>query len=677
MFPTRQSLLIFRRAVVLLHLATFSVFGQHLTSVRGSGLGAFTALSDDIASIDWNPAGLVSIRDWDVNASLYSAFRRDVSSKGISLYAAGSAKRFLDYHVVAGSYAPGLNLEFAVLKPAVLDSTSAAVDQQDHITYREQYALGYGYQMTPTVGLGLSARYREQMITRREIVLDQGFGARIRTGDYSASAWNIDIGLMWKPNSEWSLGAVAKNLFRLTESELPEGVLSYGLRNVKTLRIGAAYHPNRLATVALDLDTKAMGGFGTEWTLSDHWQLRQGVWFGGRSARYLAGLSAGVGFSYGPVKMNMSYVHFLDQSSRTNPTLTQFLEKGVQDLGYNVFTPDQLSISATIALGRTRDTWAKIEYVQILSEVYPSSYQVHAFRPLGKARVRNVSTKPIEARVSFFVEQYMDNPTETRSYYIEPNGEVDVPFTAIFNEAIRFVPSMVLRAADVFVKSSPAEDYDDKSQTRLIIRGRNDWDGDALSLRYFITPEDPDILRFTRNALSQQKDSAPGAPRQLEKFRSARTLFNEFATRLTYVNDPKATKDRVQFPSETLALRGGDCDDMTVCFSSLLASIGVSTAFIDVVPTQRPDDGHIYLMFDTEVPAKQANVVSENPKRYVVRKNERGEETVWIPVETTAITEGFMRAWEQGAKEYFDEVEVGLGLVRGWVRIVDVLPGRW
>ena len=226
MFPTRQRFFIFRRAVVLLHLATFSVFGQHLTSVRGSGLGAYTALSDDIASIDWNPAGLVSVRDWDVNTSLYSAFRRDVSSKGISLYAAGSAKRFLDFHVVAGSYAPGMSLEFAVGKPAVLDSTSTTIDQQDHITYRESYALGYGYQMTPTVGLGLSARYREQMVTSRQIVLNEFSGARIRTDDYSASAWNIDIGLLWKPNAEWSLGAVAKNLFRLTESELPEGVLS-------------------------------------------------------------------------------------------------------------------------------------------------------------------------------------------------------------------------------------------------------------------------------------------------------------------------------------------------------------------------------------------------------------------------------------------------------------------
>jgi hypothetical protein len=312
--------------------------------------------------------------------------------------------------------------------------------------------------------------------------------------------------------------------------------------------------------------------------------------------------------------------------------------------------------------------------VQILNEVYPSSYQTLAYRqPLGKAKVKNISSKPITAKVSFFVEQYMDRPTESRPVYLDPNAEKEVPFFAIFNDAVKFVPTMVLRAAEVFVKASPAEDYDDKSQTRLIIRGRNDWDGDVFSLRYFVTPEDPDIMRFTRTVMSQNKDTLAAVAKQLEKFRSARLLFNEFASRLTYVNDPKASKDRVQFPSETLALRGGDCDDMTVCFTSLLSSIGVNTAFVDVVPPQRPDDGHIFIMFDTEVPAAQAQLISDNPKRYVIRKNERGEETVWVPVETTAITKGFQQAWELGAKEYFDDVEVGLGVVRGWVRLVDLM----
>ena len=651
-----------------------TAFGQHLTSARGSAIGAFTALSDDIASIDWNPAGLVSIRDWDVAASLNAAFRRDVPLKGTSLYGASTAKRFLDVHVIAASYNPGLDIEFVTPPAFELQGNGQTIQHGQSMTYRELYSLGYGYQVTPGVALGVSARYREQLITDTQFLADPGTSGFEKTIGYSGSAWNLDVGINWKMDSDWSFGAVAKNLFRLTETELPEAVLQYGLRNVKTLRAGAAYQASPTTTVALDFDTQAQGGCGAEYSLGDHWALRQGVLFGGKMSTFVSGFSAGFGFSYGPAKVDLAYVQFLNQSSRTQPTVQEFLDRGVQDLGYNAFTPSQITLTARVSLGRTRESWAKIEYVQMLSEVYPSSYQSLGSRPLGKARIKNISTRPISAKVSFFVDHYMDTPTESRPVYIEPNGEKEVPFFAIFNDAIKFVPTMVLRAADVFVKASPADDYDDKSQTSLIIRGRNDWDGDALTLRYFVTSEDPDVMRFTRNVMSQNKETIAKVAKQLEKLRSAELLFNEFASRLTYVNDPKASKDRVQFPSETLSLRGGDCDDMTVCFSSLLASIDINTAFIDVVPPQRPDDGHIFMMFDTEIPAAQANLVGENQKRYVIRKNERGEETVWIPVETTAVTDGFRRAWELGAKEYFDYVEVGLGVVRGWVRLIDIMP---
>jgi hypothetical protein len=33
---------------------------------------------------------------------------------------------------------------------------------------------------------------------------------------------------------------------------------------------------------------------------------------------------------------------------------------------------------------------------------------------------------------------------------------------------------------------------------------------------------------------------------------------------------------------------------------------------------------------------------------------------------------GMDDAWSSGAQRYFDDVELGLGLVKGWVNIVDV-----
>jgi hypothetical protein len=100
--------------------------------------------------------------------------------------------------------------------------------------------------------------------------------------------------------------------------------------------------------------------------------------------------------------------------------------------------------------------------------------------------------------------------------------------------------------------------------------------------------------------------------------------------------------------------------------------MGVSTAFVDVVPPAHPEKSHIFFLLDTGVDPKFGDRVSSNPKRYVVRKSKSGQATIWLPIESTAITRGFQEAWTEGAQEYFDDVELGLGLVEGWVRIVDV-----
>ncbi len=128
----------------------------------------------------------------------------------------------------------------------------------------------------------------------------------------------------------------------------------------------------------------------------------------------------------------------------------------------------------------------------------------------------------------------------------------------------------------------------------------------------------------------------------------------------------------MQYPSETLTLHGGDCDDMTVGYATMLSSVGIATAFVDVIPPEQPDNAHIYLMFDTGIEPSASQLVSENPKRFVIRKNEAGNETVWIPIETTVIRKGFDEAWRIGAEEFFRDAELNSGLVKGWVRVVDV-----
>jgi hypothetical protein len=320
--------------------------------------------------------------------------------------------------------------------------------------------------------------------------------------------------------------------------------------------------------------------------------------------------------------------------------------------------------------GNTREALARIEGVEMLGAVYPSSFESFAYRPIGKARIRNLTEKPIDARVSFFVERFMDAPTESRSVTVSPGGVAEVELTAIFNERVKSLTKSMVREANVTVTATPAEAYDDRANTPVLFRGRNEWDGNARSLRFFVTPDDPDVLKCSRDILLQSRGPEVGPG--MEPFTKARALINGFSGKLIYVSDPMLSADYVQYPSETLALRGGDCDDMTVCFASLLGSIGISTAFIDVVPPGNPDKAHIYLLFDTGLDSRYGASIAENPKRYILRKNRMGQETVWIPIEATVIARGFDEAWTAGAQEYFEEVELGLGLAKGWVQIVDV-----
>ena len=71
-------------------------------------------------------------------------------------------------------------------------------EHDQSITYRELYSLGYGYQVTPSVALGVSARYREQLITDTQFLADPGTSEVRASGQLFWQRWNIDVGLNWK-----------------------------------------------------------------------------------------------------------------------------------------------------------------------------------------------------------------------------------------------------------------------------------------------------------------------------------------------------------------------------------------------------------------------------------------------------------------------------------------------
>ncbi len=96
--------------------------------------------------------------------------------------------------------------------------------------------------------------------------------------------------------------------------------------------------------------------------------------------------------------------------------------------------------------------------------------------------------------------------------------------------------------------------------------------------------------------------------------------------------------DSISLPRDTLKRATGDCDDLTVLYTSILETVGIETAFITV-------PGHIYAAFNTRVPSRSYKSV--HPDRNMTL-NINGE--LWIPVEITMIgNDDFLSAWRKGA----------------------------
>lgn len=660
-------------AVPMLMMFAAASYGQHLTSSRGVGMGAFTAAAGDISAIDWNPAGLIFLRDWELMTSAFLV--PQAAGRYSAFQTVGLGKRFAADHAASFRISPGMQIEFIVPSLFTLeDSTATFTTEFDRkISYSEQFSFGYAFRVGENAAIGFSAHFLEEKLTDAQYSIDSNSVIRSSVVEQKGASWSLDWGVGWMPTGDWRLGLVAKNLFHVTETSLNEDSRQYSLEIPKTLRLGVSYGGVRNTTLALDGDLERRLRVGLDWKGIQDLSLQAGTYIDASSTPSIDALAAGISGSYGNLDVGVSYLAFLDQENRRGSANRSTFENArIEGIEYNQFTGDRISMSASVRLGRTRESLARIEYVEMLSEVYPASHTVYAFRPIGKARVRNTSTTPIDAKVSFYLNDLMDGPTVTRPYRLAPDEVAEIPFFAVFNGLVRSISSLVIQDGEVFVNASPRDEYDDRYQTRVLVRGRNDWNGDVTLLKYFITPDDPQIVAFTRQALSRKKDHLDSLPDVTQQLERAKILYDEFAGLLTYVGDPKKSQDFVQYPGETLALRSGDCDDMSVLYASLLASVGIAAAFIDVIPPNDPGSSHIYLMFDTGVAPDQAFRVSENPKRYIIRRNEQGKETVWIPIETTVMRSGFEEAWARGAQEYFNDTEVKLGVVKGWVRVIDL-----
>ena len=176
-------------------------------------------------------------------------------------------------------------------------------------------------------------------------------------------------------------------------------------------------------------------------------------------------------------------------------------------------------------------------------------------------------------------------------------------------------------------------------------------------------------MNYAKSVLSENKSVLDTISSALSVFIKSKILFDDFVKRLVYISDPRASAENVQFPKQTIELKGGDCDDLSVAYSSLLESVGIQTALVDY--KQDAEIRHVNVLFNTKLSPAEAKLITNNDSKYFIRENEQGNDEVWIPIETTSLTD-FDEAWNIGVEKFNREALVEMGLASGKVEIIDV-----
>ncbi|MBA7688286.1 hypothetical protein ES703_96765 [subsurface metagenome] len=278
--------------------------------------------------------------------------------------------------------------------------------------------------------------------------------------------------------------------------------------------------------------------------------------------------------------------------------------------------------------------------------------------PIGRASLRNIGSDPItEIRMNLFVKQYMDNPKECKAPLVLARGEEEeIELYALFTDKVLEITEGTKVSAKItFEYTLKGKRYKIEKVETIRIYDRNaiTWE-DNRRAAAFVTAKDSVVLTFSKNIAGIIKEKGSQAVNQ--NLRMAMALYEVLGLYgINYIVDPKTpyaefsqnrfAVDFLQFPRQTLKYKAGDCDDLSILYSALLESVGIETAFITI-------PGHIFMAFSLDMSSEEARKSFSYPDKLVFRNN-----NVWVPVEATEIKEGFLNAWETGARGWRENRE--------------------
>jgi len=289
-----------------------------------------------------------------------------------------------------------------------------------------------------------------------------------------------------------------------------------------------------------------------------------------------------------------------------------------------------------------------------IQPVFSAMQSYYVKYPVGKVKITNTEKHSIsDIDVSFFQAGYMDSPTPSGSISeLGPGETKDIDLYASFNEEVFRTEGITPLTGEIIVsyssKGKPAEQrqpvsYDLHDKTAIV------WDDDKKVAAY-ITPADSALRNYSSFIRQTCKDEViPSYNEQLQVAVQTYQALGEIGiiyqadptSPFTSVQENTMMVDSISLPRDTLKRITGDCDDLTVLYTSLLETVGIETGFITT-------PGHIYAAFNTKTLSRSYKNI--HPDRNMTI-NVDGE--LWVPVEITMIGKAnFLASWRKGVEEW-------------------------
>ncbi len=367
---------------------------------------------------------------------------------------------------------------------------------------------------------------------------------------------------------------------------------------------------------------------------------------------------------------------FRDTRQQTHPEITRFDSHLLDgNLYWNRFSPlrAELGLSWT---WRRPEPLASIAGAEWRStQIYTVLRERYGLEPWGQVWVQNRGARPVEVRLVVRLAGQRAELFVSDWISLRPRELRPIPVRLVLDPSWEALDRARLLDAVIEVYSDRRSRPDDRLQERFTIYERSAWDGDIATLPYYVEPQDEVVLGFARQVLEAHRAELDTVPPYRKPLRMVGLLVEALRNRVRYLADPElGYADRVQRPRQTLQSGFGDCEDLAVLLASVLASVGIRTAFVDTIepdstaipvrygrPLLDRNAGHVYLLVDTGVDPAYGELVSANRRRYLVRAPTPAEaSSVWIPLEVTLLPAGFEAAWRRGAERAWEELGNGL-----------------